>query len=984
MNSDAWHTDPSGRYKLYDGPFHKPIQDNRQYRLLTLQNGLQAVIVHDDSAGKAAACLSVAAGFLQDPVDMPGLAHFCEHMLTKGSGLHPAENDFLSFLSSNGGARNASTGPNYTNYWFSISPGLLKETLPRLGAFFSEPLFTASVTSREINAVDSENKRNLQNDTRRLWLLHNSLSKPGHPWTKFSTGNIESLTETAKRLDKEGRLPPAEDVEGDEWWRENYCAGRMTLAVIGKASLDELTESVVQYFSSIENRNLEPRPEIGDTPWDESHTGTVIFAKTIKDVYSYSLSFLIPYQRPHYLSKPTKFLSHFIGHQGPGSLYTYLKQKGWIVSLNAAAQAWNRGIQKFEISGTLTEDGYANYHNIILSFYNYISLLKSSVFAPYHFEDVKAMTELSFRFRENSQPQAYVSWLASELSQGYPPDLLLKGSLLVSEWDESAFRQLLDCFTPDKGRLMLMAKDHPTIHPEGGWKIERWYKTSYHVQKLDPELIKQAWQPNTNPDLYLPKANPYLPDNVEVHQIDPAKAPTLIDETDRSRLWHKLDDQFWVPRAHVKIDIRSPMAYITPRHSVLTRLLANIIEDALTEMTYDAQLSGLGFAVNTFSQAFTISVSGYNDKLHLLLRAIVEKIRDMPIDPKRLAIVKEELERVWHNLSLSQPTALADSRWLSLLTPEIWSPEEKLEELDAITEKDVTRHRTDLFHRTFTEMLVNGNMSSQEAKDLLNVVQTTLTPSSKAYDTYSERSFVLPEGSNFVFRETVTDPHEVNSSLLYYCQAGPVTDEKLRATVDLIVNVIREPSFTQLRTEEQLGYIVSSYRFDSVGLLGVGIEIQSTRDPVYLEERVENFLLDFRETIQEWTDEELETQKEGLIMKQLQKVKNLSEETSHFMNHIRSGYYDFTRHEKDAANIHNITLEELVNAYDAFLSPLSASRQKLSVHMYSQTLEPMELPEGVTLIEDETWFKASLSTTPSPLPVDPLLYTPHKVSKSKL
>jgi len=78
-------------------------------------------------------------------------------------------------------------------------------------------------------------------------------------------------------------------------------------------------------------------------------------------------------------------------------------------------------------------------------------------------------------------------------------------------------------------------------------------------------------------------------------------------------------------------------------------------------------------------------------------------------------------------------------------------------------------------------------------------------------------------------------------------------------------------------------------------MVGVGIEIQSTRDPVYLEERVDNFLLTFGETLESWTPKELETQKEGLITKKLQKFKNMKEEASRFMGHIRSGYYDFTR-----------------------------------------------------------------------------------------
>jgi len=55
--------------------------------------------------------------------------------------------------------------------------------------------------------------------------------------------------------------------------------------------------------------------------------------------------------------------------------------------------------------------------------------------------------------------------------------------------------------------------------------------------------------------------------------------------------------------------------------------------------------------VDTFSKVFTIGVSGYNDKLPLFLQTILDKVRDIEIDPRRLAIVKEEV-RCIGNLKL--------------------------------------------------------------------------------------------------------------------------------------------------------------------------------------------------------------------------------------------------------------------------------------------------------------------------------------------
>lgn len=75
--------------------------------------------------------------------------------------------------------------------------------------------------------------------------------------------------------------------------------------------------------------------------------------------------------------------------------------------------------------------------------------------------------------------------------------------------------------------------------------------------------------------------------------------------------------------------------------------------------------------------------------------------------------------------------------------------------------------------------------------------------------------------------------------------------------------------------------------------MGLGIKVQSLRSPAYLEHRVEEFLQQFREKLAGLTSEEFAAKKDGLIVKLLERTKNLRDETSRFWNHIRSGYYDF-------------------------------------------------------------------------------------------
>ena len=55
-------------YSIYRKSIEKGVLDDREYRIIALENGLQAVLVHDAKADKAAASLDVAVGHLHDPV----------------------------------------------------------------------------------------------------------------------------------------------------------------------------------------------------------------------------------------------------------------------------------------------------------------------------------------------------------------------------------------------------------------------------------------------------------------------------------------------------------------------------------------------------------------------------------------------------------------------------------------------------------------------------------------------------------------------------------------------------------------------------------------------------------------------------------------------------------------------------------------------------------------------------------------------------
>jgi insulysin len=126
----------------------------------------------------------------------------------------------------------------------------LESALARFSAFFHCPLFEASCTDRELNAVDSENKKNIHDDGWRLFQLGKGLSSEGHPWRKFGTGSRESLLEYPRKLAQLSVTGAIENLTESEtgadggppgrvlreklieWWQREYSAPRMRLAIL--------------------------------------------------------------------------------------------------------------------------------------------------------------------------------------------------------------------------------------------------------------------------------------------------------------------------------------------------------------------------------------------------------------------------------------------------------------------------------------------------------------------------------------------------------------------------------------------------------------------------------------------------------------------------------------------------------------------------------------------------------------------------------
>jgi len=274
----------------------RPETDEKLYRLITLHNGLECLLVSDVAFGeedendgsvksssgsssesseaseeseasddeddgnkeeerqkggrrrRAAVAMTVGVGSFHDPEECQGLAHFLEHLIFMGSEKYPTENELDAFLSKNGGDSNAFTECENTTFYINTKVKSLGKALDIFANMFVAAKLLEEPVDRELHAIESEFQLSKNSDANRLQEIMCRTSKAGHPLGKFSWGNLFTLKEK----------PQNQGVNSLELLRElydkQYLAENMKLCVCAPLSLDKLEEIVNKTCSEIRSR----------------------------------------------------------------------------------------------------------------------------------------------------------------------------------------------------------------------------------------------------------------------------------------------------------------------------------------------------------------------------------------------------------------------------------------------------------------------------------------------------------------------------------------------------------------------------------------------------------------------------------------------------------------------------------------------------------------------------------------------------------
>ena len=868
----------------------KSNNDQRQYRHIKLKNNLDVVLISDPSADKAAASLDVYIGSYQNPEDRAGLAHFLEHMLFLGTAQYPDPGEYQAFISEHGGSHNAYTSTENTNYFFDVDVQYLEQTLDRFAPFFTDPTFDSAYVDRERNAVESEYRLKIKNDLRRKWDVVREVINPKHPQSKFTVGNLDTLSNS-----------PQSPVRDDliTMYETYYSANLMKLVVLGTESLDQLQAMVSSRFSGIKDQQVQIQPH-GSPLIASSKLPMEITVKPVKELRELSLMFEIPSVKEHWRTKPVQYLSSLIGHEETGSLLDVLKEKGWAEALGAGLSLEDRNAAVFTINISLTPQGLANRDTLVGLVFAWLDLIKQQGIEQWRQTELARVGEIDFRYLEQQDPMGYVSMLASRM-QRYPIQEVLREPYLTNEFDTQIIDAVLQKLNPNN--LILMVTD-----PDAKLKKRSiYYQAPYAVRAIDQALIKTWQAPNASSAFKLPAENKFIPRDLSliapIH--DEGSPPQLVIDNDALQVWHLENTQFGVPRANIIIKLATDKTS-SLLHLTAAELYINLVQDQLNSGLYAASVAGLNYSLGVDQRGLSLVLGGYSENQPLLLESILQVLLSPDWSPERFKRVSQQLYRSKLNASQDYPFRQIISQ-LQASIKSTYTATEQASILKTLSMDKMQDYSQQLLKAFDAQVIISGNHN-------LTAAETIIEPLSMLnLQSIDSPLKVIKLAESDAVKSVAVDHQD--SVVMRYIQGDTDTIAE-RARLSLIAQMVKAPFFNSLRTEKQLGYVVSAFPYHANRVPGLGMLVQSpVASERILRDEFNLFTKDFLNYVQGLTSEEFVRHKEAVLTNLEEAPKSLSEMNGRFAESLRLGHTDFQFRALLAAEVSALTIADIQQAY---------------------------------------------------------------------
>ena len=874
----------------------KSDKDARQYQAITLDNGMTVLLVSDPQAVKSLSALVVPVGSLEDPDSHLGLAHYLEHMTLMGSKKYPQADSLSEFLKMHGGSHNASTAPYRTAYYLEVENDALEPAVDRLADAIASPLLDKKYAERERNAVNAELTMARTRDGMRMAQVSAETINPAHPGSRFSGGNLDTLS------DKAGS-PVLDALHA---FRDTYYSSNLMKAVVySNKPLPELARIAAQTYGRVPNKNIE-RPEITVPVVTDEQKGIVIHYVPALPRKVLRVEFRIDNNTAQFRSKTDELVTYLIGNRSPGTLSDWLQNQGLVEGIRADSDPvvnGNSGV--LAISATLTDKCLAHRDEVVAAIFSYLSLLREKGVDKRYFDELAHVLDLDFRYPSITRDMDYVEWLADTMLR-VPVEHTLDAVNIADRYDAEAIKARLAMMTPQNARIWYISPNEP--HDKKAYFVD----APYQVNKISQQTFAD-WQKKSNDiDLKLPELNPYIPDDFTL--ITPSKKyphPELIVDEPTLRVVYTPSRYFASePKADVSVILRNPQAMDSAKNQVMFALNDYLAGIALDQLSNQAAVGGISFSTNA-NNGLMVNANGYTQRLPQLFQALLDGYFSYTPTEEQLEQAKSWYAQMMDSAEKGKAFEQAIMPVQMLSQIPYFQRETRRALLPSITLKEVMDYRNALKTHSRPEFLIVGNMSEEQSKTLAQNVRKQLGANGNEW--CRNQDVLVEKQQNVIFEKAGSSTDSALAAV--FVPTG--YDEFAGSAYSAVLGQIIQPWFySQLRTEEQLGYAVFAFSMSVGRQWGLGFLLQSNdKQPAYLWQRYQAFFPQAEEKLRKMKPEEFAQIQQAVIAQMQQAPQTLGEEASQLSKDFDRGNLTFDSRDKIVAEIKLLTPEKVADFF---------------------------------------------------------------------
>ncbi len=869
----------------------KPKFDKRNFTGSQLDNGIKYIIVNDPHLEKSYVTVSINAGSYLNPDGYDGLAHFLEHMLFMGSKKYPDENHYNTRLNELGGSSNAYTDMMETVYYFNVFDNGLHEILDIFSRFFIDPLFDPDSVSREINAVDSEHKKNIHKDYWKKFQLMLYLTNPDSKTNQFITGSLNTLNKPDIR----------ERVI--QFYNKYYVPQNISICVASSQSSDQIQKMISDTFGHIVPSNKHHKLEI-EKPFYSINKSKSYHLKSLSNIYELSYIWEVPSQENFMKTKDFTILESLLTNKSANSMYFYLKNLGFINSIKSETKY--EGV--FIITFNLTKEGFDNLDIIQKVLYECIEQVKKSDLKKYA-EYYQKIMEINFNCIEKFQTEDLCNLLA--INHHYEKtEQVFESSFKISKTKTSEeYFELFNKYIIPENVIKIVAS--PTFQNEEQLEYQK-LKEYEAIYAQIPNIVSKNMIINESfccfdiNNQYL-NANPTI-----INGLDKFDVPVLIGE----KQWYGGCSKFCEPLLNIWLQFNNSNYFSSPKNYVLTTISCSILNFMSSVILFKPLelCYSISFSPRPSTSAIVVNIRGLNDasKLQLLMKDINDFITNIDKYFSKLS------QKYVNNLLVSLSDAYSNTKFLNSweylsykVRNQAFNTEFSSEELDNQLKKldyeIIKDYLSDIIKNSSLTSFVYGNI---ESSNIVNI-------SSGFNKLYYNNSFQLPKINEFNnFEITHPNTKEKANCVCYYYPVGSFVPREF-VLLNLAMNILGQSFFDNLRTKNQLGYLVAMDHLNIRDLHFIIQKIQSDKPIEYIEEKIE----DFNKTLKKLLTDADFGKFVATLENQLQEPEySLEEKIARYLPEISLRQYLFNRNELLLDQLKKVTKEDLLDFVDKFIN----------------------------------------------------------------